>query len=186
MTEKKAATCFGFLTIRCSESIGYFGGLLTVNMLGRPIEFHCSLPIKPSRAQTILYGATLDDFLVGEQISLALVSKVKLAPILLMTDIPAALTLRHVHNTPLTCLDVGDDEPDAAKHRGLNKPTGMLGLRHQFRVADFAAQTLAAYASDAPTIMAAWEQNKPQIHPVEPFSRIVEALIEANPAAKAA
>jgi len=49
---------FGFLTAVDSPLHGLFGGYLVVDSLGRPLEFHCTAPVKVSRAQQILYGPT--------------------------------------------------------------------------------------------------------------------------------
>ncbi len=189
---EKPADCFGFLTVRFTEAVGYFGGLLTVNSHGRPLEFHCSLPIKPSRAQSILYGASLDDFLIGEQISLAIVGKVKRAPACIFTDLISVLTLRHVHPTPIACLlDVeftsksnGENEPSAVPQ--MSRPHGSSRRTFAFQLGQLHATTLEDYAADARVISQLWNVAQPQIHPHEPFSRIAEALTEANPTTKAA
>ena len=64
---------FGFLTVVDDARFGLCGGYLVLNPAGRPLEFHCTAPIKPNRAQEILYGPTLHDFLYGEQIGGALI-----------------------------------------------------------------------------------------------------------------
>lgn len=77
------------------ELHGYTGGLLLVCQRGRPLEFHCTEPVQPSRAEQILFGPTLKEHLCGEQIGGALVAKAKL-PIgcLLALDEPTALAGR--------------------------------------------------------------------------------------------
>lgn len=60
------------------ESIGFTGGLLLVCDRGRPLEFHCTEPVLPSRAQQILYGATLREHACGDLIGGALLAKAKL------------------------------------------------------------------------------------------------------------
>src|SRR6266404_1210747 len=61
MSRRDAASeaAVGFLTVVSSEPHGLVGGYLVLNALGRPLEFHCTAPVKPNRAQEILYGATL-------------------------------------------------------------------------------------------------------------------------------
>jgi hypothetical protein len=59
-------TSFGFLSSVHTAEHGYFGGYLIVSELGRPLEFHCTSPVRPSRAQEILYGPTLQAYLLGE------------------------------------------------------------------------------------------------------------------------
>ena len=76
-TTKQKTISLGFLTVRKHPSRGYFGGFLVLNVLARPLEFHCTLPVQPTRAQQILYGATLDEFISGEQIARALILKAK-------------------------------------------------------------------------------------------------------------
>jgi len=83
---KGSETGIGFVTVVKSEELGYVGGLLVVNPLGRPLEFHATAPVKPSRAHEILYGATLEPFLVGERIVGALTEAAKLPLRLVLTD----------------------------------------------------------------------------------------------------
>ena len=70
----------GFLTVLEHPQHGLFGGYLVLNAAARPLEFHCTAPIKPNRAQEILYGPTLQSFLYGEQIGRTLLEKAKNSP----------------------------------------------------------------------------------------------------------
>ena len=70
----------GFLTVIENDDLGLLGGYLLLNAAGRPLEFHCTAPVKPSRTQEILYGPTLKPFLYGEQIGQTLLTKSKLTP----------------------------------------------------------------------------------------------------------
>ena len=67
------------------------GGYLVLNATGRPLEFHCTAPVKANRAQQILFGPTLESFLYGEQIGQTLVAKSGLAPLAIYTDVEPAL-----------------------------------------------------------------------------------------------
>jgi hypothetical protein len=82
---------FGYLLVVEDDLHGYTGGLLVVCDRGRPLEFHCTEPVQPSRAQQILFGPTLREFVCGEQIGGALVGKCKLPlSVLLVLDEPTA------------------------------------------------------------------------------------------------
>ena len=70
----------GFLTVVEHAELGLLGGYLLLNAAGRPLEFHCTAPVKPNRAQEILYGPTLKPFLYGEQIGQTLLTRSKLTP----------------------------------------------------------------------------------------------------------
>jgi len=86
---------------------GLFGGYLLLNPAGRPLEFHCTAPIKPNRAQQILYGPTLQPFLYGEQIGRTLLEKSAVQPYFVCTDRPAALAVRD-HVAPPVALVITD------------------------------------------------------------------------------
>jgi len=97
-----ATQTFGFLTTVDSPTHGVFGGYLVVDGTGRPLEFHCTTPVKVSRAQQILYGATLPGHLHGRQIGANLLSEAASRPVAVLID---AETLLHVR--PHTPLPVG-------------------------------------------------------------------------------
>jgi hypothetical protein len=85
---------FGFLTTVESPTHGLFGGYLVVDPLGRPLEFHCTAPVKVSRAQQILYGPTLHGHLHGRQVGGALLAEGKAKPAVVLTDSEAMLHVR--------------------------------------------------------------------------------------------
>lgn len=85
---------FGFLTAVESGSHGVFGGYLLVDPLGRPLEFHCTAPVKVSRAQQILFGSTLQAHLHGQQIGGTLLAEGTITPDLVLTDLEAMLHVR--------------------------------------------------------------------------------------------
>jgi hypothetical protein len=96
-----AGAAFGFLTAVDSPTHGLFGGYLVVDVLGRPIEFHCTAPVKVTRAQQILYGPTLHGHLHGRQIGGALLAESTLAPVVVLTDHDAMLHVRPHTKLPL-------------------------------------------------------------------------------------
>ena len=79
----KSVPSVGFLTVQEFTDLGLIGGYLILNAVGRPLEFHCTAPVRPNRAQEILYGPTLVPFLYGEQIGQTLVAKGKSRPMLI-------------------------------------------------------------------------------------------------------
>jgi len=97
----KAKAALGFFTVLDHPQHGLFGGYLVLNLVGRPLEFHCSAPIKPNRAQQILYGPTLEAFLYGEQIGQALVTKAKIQPLSVFTDRKPAMAVRQHISPPV-------------------------------------------------------------------------------------
>ena len=108
----------GFLTVVQDDPHGLFGGYLLLNTAGRPLEFHCTAPIKPNRAQQILYGPTLEPYLFGEQIGQALLARAKLEPQVVCTDRAPALAVREFVSMPVVLVLPSEDgvsEPDTLK-----------------------------------------------------------------------
>jgi hypothetical protein len=100
----------GFLTVVKHEPHGWFGGYLLLNLVGRPLEFHCTAPVKPNRAQEILYGHTLEPYLFGEQIGHTLISKAQNTASVVLTDVAPALAVRDHISQPVA-LVLPDDPP---------------------------------------------------------------------------
>ncbi|MBN2475581.1 MAG: hypothetical protein JXB62_13295 [Pirellulales bacterium] len=185
----------GFLTVMEHAQHGLFGGYLLLNVAGRPLEFHCTTPIKANRAQEILYGPTLQSFLYGEQIGQTLLDKAKTAPCFVCTDQQPALAVRQYVSAPVA-LVLGEEEPpddeagqvwrvDAA-HRGLAGPSGpgllafQLG-RNRLAVpcdAEDDRQLVAERIARLP------ESFAESFDLCEPFLRIREAIEEAQKAVR--
>lgn len=172
----------GFLTVRHHIEHGYFGGYLVVNEMARPLEFQCTMAVRPSRAQEVLYGPTLEDFVCGEQIAAALVAKGKVKPDLCLTDCRPVLALTQVSKYNLGYVRPLEDQT----HKSLRTPSeSRLPTNH----VDFATiQIEVPEACSFPPN--ALSELSGTLHPSfdfeEPFLRIVEALEEAHPITKAA
>ena len=96
---------WGFLTVIENQRLGLIGGYLVLNNSGRPLEFHCTTPVRANRAQEILYGTTLDAFLYGEQIAQILIKRAKVKPYTILTDRPQILTAQEFVEIPICYID---------------------------------------------------------------------------------
>ncbi|MCA9267141.1 MAG: hypothetical protein KDA41_01655, partial [Planctomycetales bacterium] len=79
-SDSKSLHSIGFLTAVHDPEQGWIGGYLLLNTAARPLEFHCTSPVRPNRAQEILYGPTLGEFLLGEVIGQTLIKKSEISP----------------------------------------------------------------------------------------------------------
>ena len=184
----------GFLTVIDHPQHGLFGGYLVLNFAGRPLEFHCTAPIKPNRAQQILYGPTLESFLYGEQIGSTLVGHSKTSPLVVCTDCEPVLSLRDLVDLPVVMVlppeesqkSVGTDSDvhptgpvlriDAPHPRGGRLITFEVG-RNRLALSSQKGddrQRLCERLGDAAASLDLWE----------PFTRIREAIEEAQQAAR--
>ncbi|MDA7951456.1 MAG: hypothetical protein MPJ24_08205 [Pirellulaceae bacterium] len=123
----------GFLTVIQDAQQRLFGGYLLLNHLGRPLEFHCTAPVKANRAQEILYGSTIKPFLYGEQIAKTLFEKSKNKVSLVVTDLVDVLPVRLYTQVPvcLTKSSISQD-PQTDQEAALeNSPEKGLALNTQ-------------------------------------------------------
>ncbi|MGN6135370.1 MAG: hypothetical protein ACTHOU_12780 [Aureliella sp.] len=171
----------GFCTVRAHAEHGFFGGYLILNTHARPLEFHCTLPVKPSRAQEILYGRTLPDFVCGEQIAKALTSKAKLMPQLVLTDCSAVLALSRVSDLPVACLNSG-----SSPTRTANIPACDSTRLRTIKLGEHSVAILSDDLHAEDRLRKLWQALDLAIDLGEPFQRIEEALMEAHPIMKAA
>lgn len=174
----------GYLSVITDPRHGFFGGYLIVNATGRPLEFHCTAPVRANRAQEILYGPTLQEFLYGEHIGRALVERADTTPDLFCTDAVAMLALRPLIKKPLA-LVFNDDEPsgherrksgaDEAPDQALSHPP----LERDLTTGSCRITCAATHAKD----LAAIDRMLPNLEGLdfaEPFERIYAAIEEAH------
>jgi len=183
----------GFLTVCEHEDQGLFGGLLVLNLAGRPLEFHCTAPVRPNRAQEILYGPTLRPYLYGEQIGRALMERVSAVPELVFTDVPPALSLRQLTSVPIVYVPP-DDSSDATaaeadryrrvdQEHPLTPPGGALRL-HSFAIGRLRLAVPETHRDDESLVVGQWQPHADDFDLAEPFGRIREAIEEARRTAR--
>ncbi len=173
----------GFITVRHHVEHGYFGGYLIVNQLARPLEFHCTLAVKPSRAQSLLYGQTLDEFICGEQISKALVAKAKLKPTLLLTNCDAVLAFEHVGDEPILLIQGAECAENTAH---LRIPTSTSVHSEVMKLGTVSFCGTQSTKASVQLVEDLVSKLAPNFDLSEPFQRIAEALLEAHPIVRAA
>jgi hypothetical protein len=188
-SDREPPSALGFLTVVEHEEHGLFGGYLVTSLLGRPLEFHCTTPVKPNRAQQILYGPTLEPYLYGEQIGLALASKATIQPRLVCTDVPPVLALRPLVSTPVVLIESGKlDEMaiarDSTAEQGLSAridpPHGSVPPRAAFTLLRHRLAVSAAHAGDPDLVRERLADLPDYFDLSEPFTRIREAIEEAQ------
>jgi len=188
----------GFLTVVGHEQHGLFGGYLVLNHNGRPLEFHCTAPVKPNRAQEILYGPTLEPFLYGEQIGRTLFEKSAVEVRLICTDLAPVLALREYVSAPVALiLPSGDAERDSSPSGGLetqgestttayriDAPHGRGVLSAAFSLGRNRLAVADGHADDRQRLASVLETMGSHFDLSEPFARIRGAIDEAQRAAR--
>jgi len=189
--ERMPADALGFLTVLHHEQLGLVGGYLLLNTAGRPLEFHCTAPVKPNRAQEILFGPTLDAYLYGEQIGQTLIAKGSVEPLAVCTDVERVLSVRDYVKPPVALvLPVEGAGTDGA---ALVQPTKTAG-EWRVDIAHAATSRVSAFSlgSNRLAVPSARSADREAIESrlaaiasfdlAEPFERIREAVEEAHKA----
>jgi len=91
----------GFLTVIDQSPGGLTGGYLVLNRSGRPLEFHCTMPVFPEKIQQILYGDSLQPFLYGEKIANSLLQRSKLPVLSVFTNHACVLSVQPLVPVPV-------------------------------------------------------------------------------------
>jgi hypothetical protein len=181
------------LTILRDDEHGLFGGFLVLNSLGRPLEFHCTAPVRPNRAQEILYGPTLEPYLYGERIGPALLEKAKSQPVVVLTDVPSAMSTRQFVSTPMMLVVSGSQRGGEQRVSSANDPQRSWrcdpahqpphagdGTLHHFALGDYQIGVDRQFRDDEQVLVDSWPQFATQIDLDEPFGRIRDAIDEAR------
>ena len=173
-----APRAYGFLTAVDSASHGIFGGYLLVDPLGRPLEFHCTAPVKVSRAQQILFGSTLQTHLHGQQIGATLLAEGSIVPEVVLTDLDSMLHVRSHTSLPVALVRAaagGTSAGTAAVAAGMGGGSGF-----SFVVGGASVSPHASDASREELLREQLAELAAVVDLCEPFERIRAAIDEAQ------
>lgn len=181
---------FGFLTCTEIEGLGVCGGLLILNQSARPLEFHCTLPVKINAVHATLYGASLESYLRGELLGQALAAKPKVPPHVFVTDCGATAEVRSFCERPVCVVRNRSEATElSANASGEWLDWACYDLAHQ---EIFLAPQSPQLTDDAGTrlgpeaIRSALSSYAERHDLMEPFDRVRQAMIEAHQAARRA
>jgi hypothetical protein len=168
-----APRAYGFLTAVESGSHGVFGGYLLVDPLGRPLEFHCTAPVKVSRAQQILFGSTLQSHLHGQQIGGTLLAEGTVTPEVVLTDLEPMLHVRNHTKLPVALVRGG-----AAGSPAVITGSGLGG--GSFTVGNASVSPHTSDTAREAELRERLEELAAAVDLCEPFERIRAAIDEAQ------
>ncbi len=194
-TNSNREMTIGFLLLEEALQIGFCGGYLVLNALGRPLEFHCAAPIRPNRGQQILFGASLKPYLLNEVIGPALLAKSSAPPRILVVADPHGWSLAERVAAPLVWVgslagdeaeteSVAETESNLAPHGAvaphtLASPWQPLQLSQQ-SVWLATASIDGAKGESANSVRQLLAPLASRFSLDEPFERIRQALAEAH------
>lgn len=156
----------GFLTAIDVPEKGFVGGLLVTTQSGRPLEFQCTVPVKPNPTQKILYGPTLEPFVLGELIGGTLVEKAGVKPQWILTDREQFLELRNHIDQPVAYLPGPESRAEGSDETRIVKLGKQIVRFHP------------AHGEDEATMTGGSSHIPAGADLQEPFERVREALQE--------
>ncbi len=166
-----SADAIGFFTVDHCQRMGWTGGYLLLNAAGRPLEFHCTLPVRPTRTHEILYGPTLRQYIICDVIGQALLPRARTQPQLICCNQPEGLQLDQKIPVP-----VGLVVEAAEREEGPILDDVLTGYQ-PLEIA--AAHCMLRHDSIANAT--AWQDRFADFPDLlEPFGRILEAIKEAQ------
>jgi hypothetical protein len=166
-----AEPAIGFYTVEQSEFTGWTGGLLVLNSGGRPVEFQCTLPVRPTRAHEILFGAALRDYLIGEAIGPLLISRCRNPPSIILCDQVEALQLDTHANCALALVCEAAETDEGPISDDMLPGFDRIAL---------AGSTIRVATERAEEVRQLIERLGSLPDLIEPFDRIREAIGEAH------
>jgi hypothetical protein len=167
-----AVSAIGYLTVAADAEKRLCGGYLLLNHSGRPLEFHCTAPLAPNRAQTILYGSSLEPYLYGELIGRTLLEKGAAQVEIVLTDSPPAMSAE---------TDRGPRIALAANANGQSDPSPLAGRSLSLvRSGELGFWVSSSYVKETNQIFERLRSAVSLVDWLEPFERIRLALDEAH------
>ena len=170
MAQDKPVT-LGYFTVTQDARVGWTGGLLVLNNTGRPLEFQCTLPVRPSRAHEILFGPTLRAHVIAEVIGKLLLQKCRTSISLLCCDQPESLTLDSYTQAPIALIK------EAAESEEGPITSDML---QGFGTVEIAQSDLYVPIEKLSVVQSMADSFQDFPDAVEPLDRIREAIFEAH------
>lgn len=178
---------WGYLCVIEHADQGIFGGYLLVNELARPLEFHCTTPVKPTRAQEILYGAALISYLYGERIGRTLVEKASRTPTAILVDDSRAATVGEFVELPVVSIEPVSSNPDfeevgihCVEPHAAREPRNGAVMNRTWDLGGRQAKLVSAADKNSHGLAESLRRFAGQFDMLEPFERIRQAIEEAR------
>jgi hypothetical protein len=171
-----ASINYGFLKIVEDETLGFTGGLLTVNQDGKPTEFHCTAPVAENKTQKILYGQTWKSHVYCDLIAKALVQKASKSPELVFVDQAELANLSGKVAAPILLVSESSDKAKSQLSEEIQYP--------EFQLDHLNVSILSTDLVQVEFVKEACERFTSSLTLDEPFERICQALNEARQVAR--
>jgi len=168
-------TTIGFPGYReFEDGEAYRGAILVTDEWGKPLEFRCTAPVRPTKLQRTLYGKSLLPHILTELIGAPLVSSVREKPQLILIADEAYFDVRHKVSAPV--IRVTRPGNPKAKQENQSKSKSLLLQSASGKFAQVEIEAHWKFAADLDSsgerlrdLFGRWDLT-------EPFQRLAEGL----------
>ena len=153
---------------------GYMGALLVTDLLGRPVEFRVTLPVKPTAIQRTLYGDTLEPYIGVELCGKQLLRTLQHGLNLMLVNMDYLLQVRSMCSFPVVLVQkAGSAIHVQAASDGLSSTEH---FESSGRFQPISLSTAPGYEGDLDEARPLVHETLKSLDLLEPFDRIDKAL----------
>ncbi len=156
----------GYMMVLRMDENGYLGGIMVTDAYAIPLEFKYSEPIKPTGLQKILYGSSIEKYLMVDVIAKKLIQNVQEKPKFILLDDSRLLGLQS--KSPIIYIANSSKNEKEKESDELREGLNTEELEAGFKI---------VYTGTLTSEDMKWlERLSDEIDILEPFQRLKEAL----------
>jgi hypothetical protein len=152
----------------------YRGAILVTDEWGKPLEFRCTAPVRPTQLQRTLYGKSLLPHILSELIGAPLVSSVREKPQLILIADESYFNVRHKVSTPV--IRVARTNGSKTKQDDQSKSKSLLLQSTSGKFAQVEVEVSWQFAADLDSSGERLRDLFGHFDLTEPFQRLAEGL----------
>jgi hypothetical protein len=150
------------------------GAILVADEWGKPLEFRCTAPVRPTSMQRTLYGKSLLPHVLTELIGKPLLASLREKPVVVLITDPAYFDVREKITTPVLRLAKANGEQEKTEGAGKSKFVTITSAAGKFPALEIEPHW--KYGNDVEVtgerlrdLFGRWDLH-------EPFQRLVQGL----------
>ncbi len=149
------------------------GGALVIDESGKPLEFRCTSPIRPNAVQKMLYGRSLQPYILVELIGRPLLKGLREQFDFIVVNSPFFLNLREHFDRPCLFVRRQGEEMTAGSDGEDRSPSELVDSPKYDPVV---MQGFEEYPEDTKKAYPIFQALSKRMNILEPFERIARAL----------
>lgn len=176
-TGKIGLAFLGYLS--SSEGQSLRGGMLVTDEVGKPLEFRCTSPVRPTQIQRMLYGKSLIPHVTIDLMGVPLLRTLREKPVAIFVRDPVLLDLRTKINLPVVHLRrQGESFSLSPEEKGTVTAKPLVVECSSGRFEAVVATSHRNYVPELESLRESLSVVFANLDLLEPFERVTKALQE--------